>query len=77
MNYDQKLIENLIMEVKRAKSQLDDLEKYREELEDNEYEEEKSKAENSMNEIQNIIAKFDGGDISMKTELEKIKQVVR
>ena len=65
------------MEVKRAKSQLDDLEKYREELEDNEYEEEKSKAENSMNEIQNIIAKFDGGDISMKTELEKIKQVVR
>lgn len=76
MNADQKLLKNQLEEINRLKSQLQDLETYKDDLPPEEIEQMKKETLDQLMETQKRIEKMRTGQSSVKTEAEKAQEEI-
>jgi hypothetical protein len=74
-SFDQKLIKNVIDEINRLKSQLDDLEVYKDELSDDEINSMKKETLDQLINNTKILEKMKTGDITTTTAVEDARLV--
>jgi hypothetical protein len=75
MNFDDKLIKNVIDEINRLKAQLNDLEIYKDDLTEDEIQETKKETLEQLINNTKILEKMKTGDITTKTEVEEARMV--
>lgn len=76
MNYDQKLIKNVLDEINRLNSQLADLETYKDELPQEEIESIKKETLEQLINNNKLLEKMKTGDLTTKTALEDAQQKI-
>lgn len=76
MNYDQKLVKNVLDEIERLNSQLKDLETYKSELSVEEYDEEKIQSVEKLMYNKQLLEKMQAGDLTTSSALDTAKKVI-
>lgn len=75
MDFDKHLIKNVIEEINRLKEQLADLEKFADELSEEEKESIKKETLEQLINNTKILEKMKSGDLKCSTEIEEAKKV--
>lgn len=75
MDYDDKLIQNVISEIKRLNTQLTDLEEYKSEVSAEEYSSIKESTLNELISQKNLLEKMKNKDLSTNTEADNAQKV--
>ena len=76
MNYDQKLIKNVIDEINRLKNQLQDLETYKDDFSVEEIQSIKKETFEQLINNTKILEKIQDGNLTTKTTVEDTLQVI-
>ncbi len=75
MNYDQKLVKNVLDDIERLNSQLNDLETYKNDFSSEEYEELKKESVEKLMYNKQLLEKMQAGDLTTTTALDNAKKV--